>query len=128
MKLNARTFAVSVLSSGLIALGSSIAFAQNNIDNTTAGESGHGTNCSNHTGGCYAPQESSTSGSFGSYQAAPESAPASNTMAPSPTVNPDNTTTGESGHGTGVSDAPMNNCLPASEATPGHCMSGGTNN
>jgi len=127
MKLNMRTFAVSMLSSGLIALGSTMAIAQsvNGIDNTTPGESGHGTGCSNHIGGCYAPQESST---FGTYQpTTTDSAPASTMgMTTNPTINPDNTTSGESGHGTGLS-APMNNCMDAADATPGHCISGGTN-
>jgi len=125
MKLNARTLAVSILSSGLIALGSSIAIAEN-IDNTSPGESGHGTGCSNHVGGCYAPQESST---FGSYQQTSEPAGMSTGSSTSTgtMINPDNTTPGESGHGTGAS-APESNCLPASEATPGHCISGGTNN
>jgi len=130
MKLNMRTFAVSMLSSGLIALGSTMAIAQsvNGIDNTTPGESGHGTGCSNHIGGCYAPQESSTSGAFGSYQPTTDSAPASGTgMSTNSTLNPDNTTSGESGHGTGASNVPLNNCMDAADATPGHCISGGTN-
>ena len=114
MKLNMRTFAVSMLSSGLIVLGSSIAIAQNNVDNTTVGESGHGTGCSNHLGGCGASQESST---FGSYQPAADSNAG---MTTNTNVN--------SGVTTPEDSAPANNCLPASEATPGHCMSGGTNN
>jgi hypothetical protein len=130
MNLSMRTFAVSILSSGLIALASSVAMAQsvNNVDNTSPGESGHGTNCSNHVGGCYTTQESSVSGAFGTYQPTTNAAPASSTMGTTtaPAVNPDNTTPGESGHGTGDS-APLNRCLPASEATPGHCISGGTN-
>jgi hypothetical protein len=123
MKLNVRKFAVSMLSGGLIALGSSIAIAQtvNNIDNTTPGESGHGTNCSNHVGGCYASQMSSASQPTTDTDAVPASSMSTTT---NPTLNPDNTTPGESGHGTG---AGVNNCLPASEATPGHCISGGTN-
>ena len=129
MNINMRTVAISMLSGGLLALGSSMAFAEsNNIDNTSTGESGHGTGCSNHIGGCYSPQESST---FGSYQPSTEATGASmstgTTMSTSPTVNPDNTTTGESGHGTGFYTAPRG-CPAASDATPGHCISGGTNN
>jgi hypothetical protein len=128
MNLNMRTYAVSILSSGLIALGSSVAIAQsvNGVDNTSPGESGHGTGCSNHIGGCYGPQETSASGRYGTYVPTNNSAPASNMGTTNPAINPDNTTPGESGHGTGDS-APLNNCLPASDATPGHCISGGTN-
>ena len=102
MKLNMRTFAVSILSSGLLALGSSVAFADsvNNIDNTTAGESGHGAGCSNFIGGCNAPKESSTSGTY-----APATGAGATTNA---NVNSDNTTPGESGHGTGCSNGSTN--------------------
>ena len=46
---NIRTLALTALSSGIIAIGSTMAMAQtaNNSDNTTPGESGHGTGCSN---------------------------------------------------------------------------------
>jgi len=126
MNLNMRTLAISIASSGLLALASTVAFAQNNNDNTSPGEAGHGTGCSNHVGGCGISQESSASGSFGSYQPTTDSAPASSMGTTAPTLNPDNTTSGESGHGTGLS-APLNNCMDAADATPGHCISGGTN-
>ena len=44
-----RTLALTAISSGLIAIGSSMAIAQttNNSDNTAPGESGHGMGCSN---------------------------------------------------------------------------------
>lgn len=127
MKLNVRTFAISLLSGGLLALGSSVAIAQtvNNIDNTSPGETGHGTGCSNHVGGCYSAQESSAAGTFGSYQPTSESTTTTG-MTANPALNPDNTTPGESGHGTGAI-TPMNNCMDAADATPGHCISGGTN-
>ena len=116
MNLNMRTLAVSILSSGIIAFGSTIAVAQNNADNTSAGESGHGTGCSNHLGGCAATQESST---FGSYR--PTDANTGAGMSSGTTVNP--------GAVTAPQDSdPVSSCLPASEATPGHCISGGTNN
>jgi hypothetical protein len=111
MKLNTRTLIISVLSSGFLALGSAVAIAQNNNDNTSPGEAGHGTGCSNHVGGCGASQESS----FGTYQAAPDS---SNGTMQAPVANP----------AASEDSAPANGCLPASEATPGHCISGGTNN
>src|ERR1700742_2774837 len=46
---NFRTLALTALSGGLIAIGSSMALAQsaNNSDNTSPGISGHGTGCSN---------------------------------------------------------------------------------
>jgi hypothetical protein len=123
MNLNMRTYAISILSGGLIALGSSVAFAQGgNVDNTSTGEAGHGTGCSNHIGGCYAPQESSASGT---YQPTTDSGSTMG-MSTNSNVNPDNTTAGESGRGTGFYTAPLG-CMAASDATPGHCISGGTN-
>jgi hypothetical protein len=112
MKMNMRTFALSMMSGGLLALGSSIAFADsvNNVDNTTPGESGHGTNCSNHPGGCYSAQQSS---SFGSYQQTSEpsagmSTNANTTVAPA-TPAPADTTTG---------------CVSVTSGVSGHCMYG----
>jgi hypothetical protein len=115
MKLNMRTLAVSVLSSGLIALGSSVAIAQsvNNIDNTSPGESGHGTGCSNVIGGCRASEVSTA---HGAYQPTNDlgaaAAQDTNTNASSTTPS---------------APAPYVGCMPASEATPGHCITGGTN-
>jgi hypothetical protein len=114
MKMNMRTFALSMMSGGLLALGSSIAFADsvNNVDNTTPGESGHGTNCSNHPGGCYSAQQSS---SFGSYQQTSEpsagmSTNANTTVAPAtPAPAPADTTTG---------------CVSVTSGVSGHCMYG----
>jgi hypothetical protein len=120
MELNVRKFAVSILAGGLIALGSSVAMAQtvNNIDNTTSGESGHGSGCSNFIGGCASNQESSASGT---YQPTTEPAAGSSTgMTTGSNLNSDNTTPGESGHGTG--------CSNAADSMPGHCLTGPINN
>ena len=117
MNINMRTFAISILSGGLIALGSSMAFAEsNNIDNTSTGESGHGTGCSNHVGGCYSTQESSATGT---YQPTTD-AGAGATMNTNTNMN--------SGTTTSTQPQPYVGCLPASEGTPGHCLTGGTNN
>jgi hypothetical protein len=110
-----RSIAITALSSGLIAIGSSLAIAQtvNNIDNTSPGESGHGTGCSNFAGGC---RSSVVSTSHGAYQptndlgvgATPSATMGTSTSAP-------------------AEKQPFVTCMPASEATPGHCMTGGTN-
>ncbi len=130
MNLNMRTLTFSILTSGLLALGSGVAFAQsvNGIDNTTPGEAGHGTGCSNFVGGCHASEVSSA---HGAYQPASDTGSTMNMSTSTSTnagttLNPDNTTAGESGHGTGFYTAPLS-CEAASDATPGHCISGGTN-
>jgi hypothetical protein len=115
MKINARVFAVSMLSTGLIALGSSLAIAQsvNNIDNTTPGESGHGTGCSNIVGGC---RSSDVSTAHGAYQPTNDLRTGAG---PDASVDTSNSTSS--------APAPYVGCMPAAEATPGHCMTGGTN-
>jgi hypothetical protein len=109
-----------MLSGGLIALGSSVAIAQsvNNIDNTTPGMAGHGTGCSNFAGGCR-PSEVSTA--HGAYQ------PTNDLGIGAPTntnMNSGTTTQTE----TQPEKQPYVGCLPASEGTPGHCLTGGLNN
>ncbi len=112
MKLNVRTFAISTLSGGLIALGSTMALAQqvNNIDNTSPGESGHGTGCSNFVGGCHASEVSSA---HGAYQPTNDLGTGGTPMSTS--------------NNAPAASPPYVGCMPASEATPGHCMTGGTN-
>jgi len=114
MKFNVRTFAVSFLSSGLIALGSSVALAQsiNNIDNTSPGESGHGAGCSNYAGGCRPAQVSTA---HGAYQP-------SNDLGIGATPAPSANTAISGDAGT-----PFTTCQPASSVMPGHCMTAGTN-
>jgi hypothetical protein len=125
---NFRTLALTALSGGLIAIGSSMALAQsvNNPDNTSPGESGHGTGCSNaHTmgSGVGAGSSNSTTNCYDSGNRSINSSnmnsktqggssdmntnePSSNTLPTnSAAPNPDNTTNGESGHGTGCSNA-----------------------
>jgi hypothetical protein len=48
MFTNFRSVSFAAVSGALLVLGSSMAFAAMNADNTSAGESGHGTGCSNH--------------------------------------------------------------------------------
>jgi hypothetical protein len=111
-----RTLAISMLSGSLLALGSSVAIAQtvNNIDNTTPGAAGHGRGCSNFMGGC---QPSSVSTAHGAYQ--PTNDLGIGTT-PAASVDSSNSAPAEK--------QPYVGCLPASEATPGHCMTAGTNN
>jgi len=111
MKMNMRTFTLSVVSGGLLALGSSMAIADsvNNVDNTTPGMAGHGTGCSNHAGGCTSTQTSS----FGSYQQTTEpsagmSTNANTTPAPATPAWSDKTT----------------GCVSVTSGIPGHCMYG----
>lgn len=112
MNMNMRTFALAMMSGGLLALGSSIAIADsvNNIDNTTPGASGHGTGCSNHAGGCNLSQQTS---SFGSYKETTEpsagmSTNADTTAAPATPAWSDKTT----------------GCVSVTSGIPGHCMYG----
>jgi hypothetical protein len=111
MKMNMRTFALSMMSGGLLALGSSLAFADsaNNIDNTSPGEAGHGTNCSNHTGGCNSTQQTS---SFGSYQQTTEPSAGMST-------NTDTTVTP-------ATPDKITGCVPVTSGISGHCMVGPT--
>ncbi len=110
---NFRTLALTAFSTGLIAIGSSMAIAQsaNNSDNTSPGESGHGTGCSNGqtagsgvgTGGdtnCMGDvsKTMNNNGTKGTYD--PNSTNNSNVI----TNNPDNSTSGETGHGQGCSN------------------------
>jgi hypothetical protein len=115
MKFNTRTFAISLLSSGLLALGSSVAIAQtvNNIDNTTPGMAGHGTGCSNFLGGCR-PADVSTA--HGAYQPANDLGAGTT---PSSSMNSSSTTPS--------TNTPYVGCIDAADATPGHCITGGTN-
>jgi hypothetical protein len=80
---------------------------------------GHGTGCSNFAGGC---RTSEVSTAHGAYQPSNNldigATPAS--PAVNPMVNSSNTAPAEK--------QPYVGCLPASEATPGHCMTGGLNN
>jgi hypothetical protein len=112
---NFRTLALTTLASGLLALGSATAMAQtvNNGDNTTQGESGHGTGCSN------APSAANGGGVSGNVNCHGNT---SNTMQNGSsdgttgtdmnsgasggviTTNPDNSTDGETGHGQGCSN------------------------
>jgi len=66
MNTNMRRFAISMLSGSLVALGSTLAMADgvNNNDNTSQGESGHGTGCSNFAGGCHPSEVSSAHGAY----------------------------------------------------------------
>ena len=109
-----RNIAITALSSGLIALGSSIALAQSmsNADNTSPGESGHGTGCSNHAGGCRTMQESSATST--EYNTGPGMSTPANTSVQSPAT---------------TSSAPAaqsSGCMNVADATPGHCMRGPT--
>jgi len=115
---NFRTLALTALSSGLIAIGSTMAVAQtvNNSDNTSPGESGHGTGCSN------APSSASgggTTGNVNCHGTISNTVPNSNYNTGTSgttdmnsnssngnviTTNPDNSTNGETGHGQGCSN------------------------
>ena len=104
---NFRTLALTALSSGLIAIGSTMAVAQtvNNSDNTSPGESGHGTGCSN------APSSANGSGVGGNVNChgtisntVPNSTYTNSSNSNVITTNPDNSTNGETGHGMGCSN------------------------
>jgi hypothetical protein len=121
---NFRTLALTALSGGLIAIGSTMAFAQtaNNSDNTSPGESGHGTGCSNAqtagsgigTGG-----DTNCMGSASKTMNSTDGTTTNGTMnnstntsndinagsVNSNAVNPDNSSNNETGHGTGCSNA-----------------------
>ncbi|MES1152685.1 MAG: hypothetical protein ABUL54_12355 [Dongia sp.] len=118
---NYRILALTALSSGLLAIGSTMAVAQsvNNPDNTTPGMSGHGTGCSNGqtagsglgTGGdtnCMG-NVSKQMNSDGTYSKTGDGTTgtdmnSSNSNGNVITTNPDNTTNGMSGHGQGCSN------------------------
>src|SRR5689334_11944818 len=113
---NFRTLALTALSSGLIAIGSTMAIAQtvNNGDNTSPGESGHGTGCSNAasaaggggtTGnvnchGTISNTVPNTTYDNGTTGADMNNSSNGNVI----TTNPDNSTNGETGHGQGCSN------------------------
>jgi len=118
---NFRTLALTALSGGLIAIGSSMAIAQsvNNPDNTTPGMSGHGTGCSNAqtagsglgTGGdtnCMGnvSKQMNSDGTYSKTGTDNNSSDTSNTNSNGNviTTNPDNTTDGMTGHGQGCSN------------------------
>jgi len=117
MKSNLRTFALMALSSGVIAIGSSMAVAQtvNNSDNTSPGESGHGTGCSNAPS---AAGGGGTNGNVNCHGTISNTVPNSTTTGTGTTgtdmnnssngnvitTNPDNSTNGETGHGQGCSN------------------------
>ncbi|HVY99008.1 MAG TPA: hypothetical protein VHA35_05880 [Dongiaceae bacterium] len=113
---NLRTLALTAVSSGLIAIGSSMAIAQtvNNYDNTSPGESGHGMGCSNaqtSAGGGGAAGDTNCMGNAsktingdGTYNTTPGTVDPSTSNSNVITTNPDNSTSGETGHGLGCSN------------------------
>jgi hypothetical protein len=115
---NIRTLALTALSSGIIAIGSTMAMAQtvNNSDNTSPGESGHGTGCSNGqtagsgvgTGGdtnCMgnASKTMNSDGTYNTGTTGTDMNSSTSTTNP-PVANPDNSSAGETGHGQGCSN------------------------